>query len=45
MHPDLYHMLRDGASDRAKSYLYETSVEYIDCVHYMLVASNLAMYA
>ena len=45
MHPDLYHMLRDGASDRAKTFLHETSVEYIDCVHDILVASNLAMYA
>ncbi|XP_057317605.1 dynein axonemal intermediate chain 7-like isoform X2 [Hydractinia symbiolongicarpus] len=45
MHPDLYHMLRDGASDKAKERLRDTSVVFIDCVHQLLDATKLFVYS
>jgi len=45
MHPDLYHMLRDGASEENGNILKNTSVVFADCVHQLLVATNVFMYA
>jgi len=45
MHPDLYHMLRDGASDEMLNSLRNTSVIFIDCVYQLLTAANVFMYS
>jgi len=45
MHPDLYHMLRDGASDDAKQCLRDTSVVFIDCTQQLLFTTNVFVYA
>ena len=45
MHPNLYHMLRDDASDIAKQRLNDSSVVFIDCVHQLLSAANVFVYA
>ena len=45
MLPDLYHTLREKASDDALLRLKETSVLFVECVNELLSASNLLVYS
>eukprot|EP00794_Sanderia_malayensis_P018301 gene18300-20124_t len=45
MHPNLFHVIQDGSSDKAKNLVSRTNFEYVNCVYQLLKSINFMIYS